>query len=114
MFGYNKVMDTRSEDIRRLTEVLVREFKPHKVVIFGSRVYGTARSDSDLDVLVVLPFEGSPIAMMSSLLARAYTTMREPFAVDIHPRRPLIGGAAPDDVMREALERGVVVYECAA
>ena len=32
---------------------LVREFKPERVLIFGSRVRGTANKDSDIDVIVV-------------------------------------------------------------
>jgi predicted nucleotidyltransferase len=32
---------------------LVREFKPEKVIIFGSRVRGTANEDSDIDVIVI-------------------------------------------------------------
>lgn len=59
-------------------------------------------------------FEGSPVAMMSRMLARACRAMQRPFAVDPHPRRPLAPGEAPDPVMRDALEKGVVLYEAAA
>ena len=77
------------EDIRRVTEALVREFQPSRVILFGSRVYGTPRPDSDVDLLVVMPFEGSPVALMSLMLASAYRVMQTPFAVEFHPRRPL-------------------------
>lgn len=107
-------MPPTNGEIQRLTETLVREFHPQKVILFGSRAYGTARPDSDVDFLVVLPFEGSPIAVMSKMLAGAYRAMERPFAVEFHPRRPLGEGVAPDPVMREALERGVVLYEAAA
>ena len=101
-------------DIQRVTDMLVREFHPSRVVLFGSRVYGTPRQDSDVDLLVVLPFEGSPVAVMSKMLARAYEVMQRPFAVELHPRRPLAQGCDPDPVMRDALERGVVLFEAAA
>lgn len=32
---------------------LLEEFKPDKIIIFGSRVRGTARKDSDIDVIVI-------------------------------------------------------------
>lgn len=32
---------------------LAEEFKPEKVIIFGSRVRGTANKDSDIDVIVI-------------------------------------------------------------
>jgi len=32
---------------------IVKEFKPVKVILFGSRVQGTAKRDSDIDVILV-------------------------------------------------------------
>ena len=32
---------------------LIEEFRPEKVIIFGSRVRGTANKDSDIDVIVI-------------------------------------------------------------
>jgi len=32
---------------------LVKEFKPRKIIVFGSRMQGTAKRDSDIDVIVV-------------------------------------------------------------
>jgi len=32
---------------------LVDEFNPEKVILFGSRVLGTARKDSDIDIIVI-------------------------------------------------------------
>ena len=83
-------------------------------MLFGSRASGQARPDSDVDILVVLAFEGSPVAKMSEMLARAYQIMEKPFAVELHPRRPLAPGELPDPVMKDALKKGVVLYEAAA
>jgi hypothetical protein len=35
---------------------LVEEFKPEKVILFGSRVKGTAREDSDIDIIITSPY----------------------------------------------------------
>jgi len=35
---------------------LVREFKPEKVILFGSRIRGTAKKGSDIDVIVISSF----------------------------------------------------------
>ena len=40
-----------AEMVRRL----VAEFHPDKIFLFGSRASGTAREDSDYDLLVVMP-----------------------------------------------------------
>ncbi|WP_456475850.1 nucleotidyltransferase domain-containing protein [Candidatus Pyrohabitans sp.] len=40
---------------------IVREFKPIKVIFFGSRVKGGAREDSDIDVIIISEaFRGIP------------------------------------------------------
>ena len=51
----------RRGQIARLCEVIVREFQPEKVILFGSWAYGKPDADSDIDLLVVMPFEGSPL-----------------------------------------------------
>ena len=40
------------ELLQEMTEKIVREVNPRKVVLFGSHARGTARPDSDLDFLV--------------------------------------------------------------
>jgi len=38
---------------------IVRQFDPEKIILFGSHARGDAGPDSDVDLLVVLPFSGS-------------------------------------------------------
>lgn len=42
------------EMVRRIVE----RFQPEKVILFGSRARGDADPDSDVDLLVVMPFDG--------------------------------------------------------
>ncbi|WP_210261208.1 nucleotidyltransferase domain-containing protein [Enterovirga aerilata] len=42
-------------ELRTLLERIEAVYKPEEVLLFGSRAKGTARQDSDWDVLVVLP-----------------------------------------------------------
>jgi predicted nucleotidyltransferase len=39
--------------IRYITDKIVREIKPEKIILFGSFARGDARKDSDLDLFVV-------------------------------------------------------------
>jgi predicted nucleotidyltransferase len=38
---------------------IVREFRPERVIVFGSHARGEAGPDSDVDLLVVMPVHGS-------------------------------------------------------
>lgn len=45
------VTETLAQEI---TNKIVEHFHPEKVILFGSRSAGTARSDSDVDLLVIM------------------------------------------------------------
>jgi len=93
-----------------LSERIAREFQPLRVILFGSHARGTATPDSDVDLLVILPFEGKPFRMSLEILNRV-----EPgFAVDLIARRPDDTErryAEGDPLIREALDHGKVLYE---
>lgn len=55
-------MDKVTEStLHEMTDVIVREVHPSLVVLFGSRAQGTARPESDVDLLIVErdPFGGA-------------------------------------------------------
>jgi predicted nucleotidyltransferase len=45
--------------IDRMVKRIVRKFHPEQVILFGSHARGEAGPDSDIDLLVVMDFEGS-------------------------------------------------------
>jgi uncharacterized protein len=45
--------------IEHITRRVVRQFRPQRVILFGSHARGEAGPDSDIDMLVVLPVDGS-------------------------------------------------------
>jgi predicted nucleotidyltransferase len=45
-------------DIQALADNIVREFQPEKIILFGSHARGDARTDSDVDLLVIMPRNG--------------------------------------------------------
>jgi len=45
-----------TEDLlQTATERLVAEFQPEEIYLFGSRAWGVPRSDSDVDLMVIVP-----------------------------------------------------------
>lgn len=90
--GYNRIgallgvaMSTISEDaIRQFLSRIVDQFQPEKVILFGSYARGNPTPDSDVDVLVVLPFEGRNPEKATQI----WIETRPAFPVDIIVRKP--------------------------
>lgn len=60
-------MTVTEADIQAIADTIVRNFNPDRIVLFGSHARGDAGPDSDVDLLVVLPFEGSPIPVAAKI-----------------------------------------------
>lgn len=78
--------------------------------LFGSYAYGKPRPDSDVDLLVVLPFGGKGFRKSLEILNR----VDPDFSVDIVARRPEDTARRyeeGDPLIREAQDRGKVLYE---
>ncbi|HTU93749.1 MAG TPA: nucleotidyltransferase domain-containing protein [Gemmataceae bacterium] len=50
---------TTRTTIDRMVKRIVAKFQPQQVILFGSQARGDARADSDVDLLVVMDFEGT-------------------------------------------------------
>ena len=57
--------------IDRMVKRIVKKFHPEKIILFGSQTRGDAGPDSDVDVLVVMDFEGSKLDKMVDLQGAA-------------------------------------------
>jgi len=98
------------QSIRELCARIVKEFQPDKIILFGSYAEGQAGPDSDVDLLVVLPFEGKNFWKSLEILNR--TNPR--FPIDLLARRPDDTDRRyreGDPLIRAALDRGKVLYE---
>jgi predicted nucleotidyltransferase len=98
-----KQIDSWCEDI-------VKRFNPEKVVLFGSCAQGDATEDSDVDLLVVMPFEGRSVEQAVKL--RMDT--KPSFPVDLIVRTPKMIEerlSMGDSFIYDILEQGKVLYE---
>ena len=50
------VVDIQPE-LQRITDIIIQNCNPEKVILFGSQATGTAQDDSDIDLLVVMVTE---------------------------------------------------------
>lgn len=81
-------------------QVLVEQFHPQQVILFGSYAYGQPTPDSDVDLLVIKPITKSAVADATSI-RRAVRHLRHTVAnlpLDILIRDP--------DDFRQRVEKG--------
>lgn len=86
------------------------EFQAEKVFLFGSHAEGNAGEDSDVDVLVILSFEGRSVDQSVAIRMK----LRPPFPVDLIVRTPekiVERLEMGDNFVRDILEHGKVLYE---
>jgi len=99
-------MDRIEEFGRRIGE----EFGAERVILFGAYARGNANPDSDVDILVIGPFEGRGVDRSVEIRMQ----LRPAFPLDLLVRTPekvrerIEMG---DMFMREILEQGRVLYE---
>ncbi len=96
--------------ILSLSRRIAQEFHPERVILFGSYAYGKPSAESDVDLLVIMPFEGEAFWKSQEILNR----LNPEFSVDIVVRRPedvVRRYKLGDPLLREALDRGKVLYE---
>lgn len=102
-------MKVKRQEIRRVCAQIVRLFQPERIVLFGSYAYGRPTTDSDVDLLVVMPFDGKGFRKASEIRSR----IDAEFPLDLVVRTPeevsrrLTGG---DFFLREVTEKGQLLY----
>jgi predicted nucleotidyltransferase len=99
---------TISDFARRIAE----QFNPHKIILFGSYAYGKPTVDSDVDVLVIMPFEGKGVRKATEILLATDPS----FPIDLIVRTPeqiKTRVELGDFFIREITKKGKVLYEAA-
>lgn len=104
-------MDANTEHaVDMMVERLVERFGPEQIILFGSHARGTAGPDSDIDLLVVMPFTGSKRAKQLEMrLALHDITLPKDIILaspdEVARRRNVVG-----TIIRPALREGKVLY----
>ena len=98
------------EKIIDVTSQIAREFSPQRIILFGSHAYGDATLDSDVDLLVVLPFKGKPVRKAIEIRNSIHAAI--PLDLIVRTPEQLAERLAQNDwFMREIVERGQTLYE---
>jgi predicted nucleotidyltransferase len=93
---------------------IVREFRPLKVILFGSRARGDARAESDVDLLVVMPDAWAGARRRAAAVGIVRALRDLPVAKDVvvtTPEEIARRGGLVGTVLQRALAEGAVLYE---
>jgi predicted nucleotidyltransferase len=97
--------------IRKYARTVGREFRPQRVVLFGSYARGKATEDSDVDILIIMDHD-KPRNVDQAIAIRLKADT--PFPMDLLVKRPAEVAerlAMNDTFIRSILEEGEVLYE---
>jgi uncharacterized protein len=97
-------------NIKALADSIVEEFCPQQVVLFGSYASGRPTPDSDVDLLIIMPFEGRSVNKSVEMRLK----LRPSFPVDLIVRTPQAVRERldlGDPFLRDILKTGKVLYE---
>ncbi len=100
------------EGLREFSAQLVGRYRRQRIILFGSQANGSPREDSDVDMLVVMPYQGNALRQAASMVR----DIRTPFAVDLIVRTPeeiIERVALNDPFIVGILETGRVMYAAA-
>ena len=96
--------------IQAFSQRIVEKFQPERIILFGSYAYGQPTEDSDVDLLVILPFDEMPVQKAIAIRRQ----VRSPFPLDLMARtaeqiqQRLDMG---DFFIQDIMEKGHVLYE---
>ena len=97
-------------EINKIIDQISKIFQPYKIILFGSHAYGNADKDSDIDLLVVMDYQGSSRKQAVSILQ----------SIDYHIPLDLLVRTnkqikerinAGDFFINEIMNKGKILYE---
>jgi predicted nucleotidyltransferase len=97
-------------EIQAFSQQIAEKFQPERIILFGSYASGKPTEDSDVDLLVILPFEELPVQKAIAIRQQ----IKAPFPLDLMARTPqqiqqrLEMG---DFFIQDIMKNGRVLYE---
>ncbi len=99
------------ETIEAIVQAIGENFRPEKILVFGSYAWGGATSDSDLDLLIVMDTD---LPKHKRAVPMRLLFKPAPCAMDIlvyTPEEVARWDGTPNHLITEVMRRGKTVYE---
>jgi predicted nucleotidyltransferase len=99
--------------IARLVEIIGREYKPRKIILFGSYAGGRPSEDSDIDLLIVKDTDARIVDRFVEVKRLIYDPqLRIPVSPLVYTPQELEDRLdMGDDFVKEIISEGKVLYE---
>jgi len=98
--------------INKITKSLVKEFKPLKIILFGSRAAGKAKTDSDYDILVIVSKNRESKQARASKAYSSLSSVSEPVDVVVYTSKEVDEWRlVPQAFITTAVNTGRTIYE---
>lgn len=99
--------------ILEMVEKIKNDYRPDRIILFGSYAYGTPDRDSDIDLLIIKETQDRPIDRRVNVAGIVSDPKRLiPFeTIVLTPDEVSQRIAIGDQFIEEILERGEVLYE---
>jgi predicted nucleotidyltransferase len=100
--------------VERVVRRLIRAFAPERIVLFGSYAKGTANAHSDVDLLVITRFEGTPLLHQRRARQLAADCFPRVDVVFATPEEIAEAASAKSPFLLSILVKGVTLYSRSA
>ncbi|MEA1928945.1 MAG: nucleotidyltransferase domain-containing protein [Candidatus Auribacterota bacterium] len=93
-----------------MIQPLVHDYNPEQIILFGSYAGGSPTENSDVDLLIVLPFKGKSIHKAVEMRLK----LKSSFPVDLVVRTPKKVRERlnmDDSFMKNVFQTGRILYE---
>ena len=108
-FGSDEI--AMDEILRGVRDKIIRVFNPMSIVLFGSYASGTPREDSDLDLLVIMETNESPIKRAAKV-SKIFRDRKLPMDIIVRTPQEIKDRLEIGDFfIKEILEKGEILYE---
>lgn len=98
------------ETIRQMVQAIADQFQPERILLFGSYARGNARPGSDVDLLLVMPIEGSRRKKRVQIGLSLYEYRVPVDIVIVTPQEFETDARIAGTIVRPAVREGKVMY----
>lgn len=101
---------TTKTAIQQMAHRIAKRFNPDKIVLFGSYARGTAGIDSDVDLLVIMPVNGSKRQMQVDIRCAVHDIPVSKDIIVATPQEISSQQKVIGTLIRPAMKEGKILY----